>query len=183
MSSDHRRQGGAALAFSATYSLVSSKFLSDRLCLASLKSDDGEIFNFLSVHMHHRGPTRSSQWRSLISDTDFTLPDQTIVLGDFNSVIVPTRDTASPLLESSQAPSTFAAQGARNLELEFIRKTGLQDSYAVVHSERSKDMDLGGFTWGFPPDPPPHSFRHNHQPSDPAHNHKSLQWGTIGGDA
>ena len=147
-------RGGAGIAYSDDFALVSTKFFSDRLCFASLKSGDGEVFNFLSVHMHHRGPTRSAQWRSLLTDPEFAIPPSTFVLGDFNSVIIPSRDIAFTNPNSPDTPSSSAADGARNLEVEFIRKWELQDSYAVTHHERSKDHELGGYTWGFPPADP-----------------------------
>ena len=147
-------RGGAAVAFSHKYTLASSRFLSERLCFVSLRSSEGEIIDILSAHFHHRGPARAAQWKSLLSDTSFSLPPKTFFLGDFNSVIVPSRDVACLPTCSSDAPSTSAADNARTLEVTHLSKLGLIDAYAALHSVRLGEGDLGGYTWGFPPPPP-----------------------------
>lgn len=64
--------------------------------------------------------------------------------------------------DSAAAPSTSPADTARGLEIEFISKGHLVESYAALHSCRARDEALGGYTEGFPsnplvnsPDPPP----------------------------
>ena len=99
--------------------------------------------------MHHWGSQRASQWRNLTSgNPTWQVPNDSIVLSDFNSIIIPGRDTASSMGDSVDAPSATSAAQARDSELEFIRSRELFDAYPAVHSERMK-VGLGGLYLGF----------------------------------
>ena len=139
------------MAFSSKFTLITSRFLSERLCFVSLRSPEGETINILSVHSHHRGPARAAQWKALLTDPEFAVPPRTLFLGDLNSVIVPSRDMAVQPPCSSDTPSASSADSARTLEVTYLSKFGLVDAYAALHSSRLCDSDLSGFTWGFPP--------------------------------
>ena len=92
--------------------------------------------------------TGLAQWRSL-RDLSHHIPDDTILLADHNSVVIPTRDAAIGHVSVEQ-PKVLEA---RAMEVEVLASRALVDAYADVHSGRISSQDLAGWTWGFQADP------------------------------
>ena len=137
-------RGGAAIAVKDSWNIVSHTIHSQRIIQASISSNGGDIISIASVHMHHRSNIRSSQWGKLLHDT-YALPSNTVIFGDFNSVMLPSRDIASPAC-GEDTPSHGAADGARRLEMEYIGQKRLLDVYAAIHSHQANQGELGGWT-------------------------------------
>ena len=141
-------RGGAAIAVKDTWNVISFVEHSHRVLQASVSNGEGDVPSIASLHMHQRCSIRSSQWGHLLRD-QYSLPADSLIFGDFNSVILPARDIGDPQARSQGAPSHAAADRPRRLELEFIGKKGLLNAYAVVHGHEANRGVLGGWSWGF----------------------------------
>ena len=159
-------RGGSAIAIKNTWNIVSHTIHSQRIMHACISSNGGDVISVASVHMHHRCNIRTSQWGKLLHET-FALPPNTLIFGDFNSVMLPSRDIASPA-SGEDTPTHGPADGARRLEMEYIGQKRLLDVYAAIHSHQANQGDLGGWTWGFPrasAQPPGEPVAKKHKPS------------------
>ena len=83
---------------------------------------------------------------SSIHKVQHLLPEGTIVMGVFDSVILPSRDVSAPHKINEQP----VVLRAREEELGLITKLGLVDAFACAHAGRANDHELAGWTWGFP---------------------------------
>ena len=89
-------RGGAAIVIKDTWNVIS---FVHRVLQASVNNGEGDVLSMASVHMHHRCSNRTSQWGPLLRDR-YCLPADTLIFGDFNSVIMPARDIAAPQARS-----------------------------------------------------------------------------------
>ena len=89
-------KGGVAVMYHMHWDLTSHIQIDERL-LGVIFSDPGGIqFSFLVGHLQHGASERDAQWKKL--QTHFHSFDQTqlFVLANFNSVILPSRDSTVP---------------------------------------------------------------------------------------
>ena len=111
----------------------------------TLIGPDTVPLSILILHLHHDASVGRSQVIA-IEKVQHLLRAGTIVLGDFNSVVLPSRDVSAAHMINEHP----AVLRAREDELDLISSLGLVDSFACAHAGRSTEYDLAGWTWGFP---------------------------------
>mmetsp|Transcript_110608 Transcript_110608/g.191743 ORF Transcript_110608/g.191743 Transcript_110608/m.191743 type:complete len:149 (-) Transcript_110608:401-847(-) len=130
--------------FNREFDVKDASSLSPRITFVSLLHLEGFLHNFLIAHFHHDPSLRLAQWRSL-RDLSHLIPDDTILLADHNSVIIPTRDADVGHVTVEQ-PKVLEA---RAMEVELLASRALVDAYVDVHAGRLSSQELASWTWGF----------------------------------
>ena len=138
-------RGGVGLIYSAAFTVHNSWSIAPRIMFCTLHGPDTVPLSVLTVHLHHDAGVRRSQLTA-IKRVRHLIPESTVVLGDFNSVILPSRDV-SATHEINEQPAVLRA---REEELSLATSLGLVDSFACAHAGRATEHDLAGWTWGFP---------------------------------
>ena len=127
------------LIYNNNYSVISSWSISPRVMFCLLCGPDSVTLSFLIVHLHHDARVRRTQLSS-IHKVQHLLPEGTIVMGDFNSVILPSRDVSAPHKINEQP----VVLRAREEELGLITNLGLVDAFACAHAGRANHHELAG---------------------------------------
>uniref|UniRef100_A0A7S1N1P0 Uncharacterized protein n=1 Tax=Eutreptiella gymnastica TaxID=73025 RepID=A0A7S1N1P0_9EUGL len=140
--------GGTAILFTNKFEVKNAWSLSPRIMFVSLLHGEGFLHNFLIAHFHHDSSLWLAQWR-LLQVLNHRIPDDTILLADHNSVIVPPRDAAIGYV-LMEHPKVLEA---RAKEVEVLASKALVDPYVDTHAGRLNCQELAGWTWGFPADP------------------------------
>ena len=83
--------------------LMSHVHIDERLLYVVLSHPDGIQFSFGVGHLHHSASDRDTQWKELQTHFPSFNQAQFFVLADFNSVLMPSTDSAVPNDHESKA--------------------------------------------------------------------------------
>ena len=139
------RRGGVAVIYHMHWEPISHIQVDERLLYVVLSDPDGICFSFLVGHLHHGAGDRDAHWKKLQTHFHSFHSVQLFVLADFNSVIVPSRDSAVPNDHKSKA-----SVEAGKTKIHGLSKLNITNAHLLMHAHYISFPEKSCQTWGFP---------------------------------